>query len=121
MKKIKGFEFLSILFNGFAGAILLVDSIKNGEYGYIYASSICLMASFIVGFLFEKIHQITELKEMYNTEVECNLKQRAKIYALKLEVDEKFQELELLRQKHSRTNQPRVGGKFVKKENIKSC
>jgi len=60
--------------------------------------------------------QLDTLKEMYNTEVECNLKQRDKIDALKLEIDEKYQELSLLRQKYSRTNQPRSGGKFVKKD-----
>lgn len=51
---------------------------------------------------------ISELKDMYNTEVECNLKQRDKINSIE-------QELSLLRQKYSRTNQPRSGGKFVKK------
>ena len=62
--------------------------------------------------------QLDTIKEMYNTEVECNLKQRDKIDALRLEVDEKYQELSLLRQKYSRTNQPRSGGRFVKGENF---
>jgi len=35
---------------------------------------------------------------------------------LKIEIDEKYQELSELRQKHSRTNQPRSGGKFVKND-----
>ena len=52
--------------------------------------------------------KVSEIKEIYNTEVECNLKQRDKINSLE-------QELSLLRQKYSRTNQPRRGGKFVKK------
>ena len=50
--------------------------------------------------------KVSEIKEMYNTEVECNLKQRDKINSLE-------QELSLLRQKYSRTNQPRRGGKFA--------
>ncbi len=37
---------------------------------------------------------------------------------LKLKVDEKYQELSVLKQKHSRTSQNRVGGKFAKKEVI---
>ena len=53
--------------------------------------------------------KVSEIKEMYNTEVECNLKQRDKINSLE-------QELSLLRQKYSRANQPRNGGKFVKKK-----
>lgn len=114
MKKITGLEFLAVLFNLFIGAVLFVDAIKNGSNGYIYTASVCLISSFIAGYMFQFHREAKEAKDMYNTEVECNLKQRDKIDALKLEVDEKYQELSLLRQKYSRTSQPRSGGKFVK-------
>jgi len=116
MKKITGLEFLAILFNSFIGSILLIDAIRNGSNGYIYTAAICLISSFIAGYMFQFHREINELKGMYKTEVECNLKQREKIAALEIEIDEKYQELAELRQKHSRTNQPRSGGRFVKKD-----
>jgi len=108
MKKITGLEFLAVLFNGFIGAILLVDSIKNGSNGYIYASVVCLLASFISGLCAQRGHEITKLTQEY---ADVN---HQRLQALK-EKDEADQQLSLLRQKYSRTNQPRSGGKFVKK------
>lgn len=111
MKKITGLEFLAILFNLFIGAVLLIDAIKNGSNGYIYASVVCLLASFISGLCAQRGHEITELTQEY---ADVN---HQRLQALK-EKDEACRQLSLLRQKHSRTNQPRSGGKFVKGENF---
>ena len=108
MKKITGLEFLEILFNLFIGAVLLVDAIENGSNGYIYASVVCLLASFISGLCAQRGHEITKLTQEY---ADVN---HQRLQALK-EKDEADQQLSLLRQKYSRTNQPRSGGKFVKK------
>ena len=111
MKKITGLEFLAILFNLFIGAVLLIDAIKNGSNGYIYASVVCLLASFISGLCAQRGHEITKLTQEY---ADVN---HQRLQALK-EKDEADQQLSLLRQKYSRTNQPRSGGKFVKKDII---
>ena len=60
------------------------------------------------GQLADKDRQIDEINQNY-------LFVRNQVGSLNLEIDEKYQELSLLRQKYSRTNQPRSGGKFVKK------
>jgi len=109
MKKITGLEFLAVLFNGFIGSSLLVDAIKNGSNGYIYASVVCLLASFISGLCAQRGHEITKLTQEYS---DVN---HQRLHALK-EKDEAAQQLSLLRQKYSRTNQPRSGGKFVKNQ-----
>lgn len=108
MKKITGLEFLAILFNIFIGAILLIDAIKSGSNGYIYAAVICLLASFISGLCAQRGHEIAKLNQEY---AEIN---HQRLQATK-ERDEYNQELSLLRKKHSRTNQPRSGGRFSRK------
>lgn len=106
MKKIKLVFAISITI-----ALVFISIVINEVNSYLYAF-IGISATWS---WFNHESNISELKEMYEIEVEYSLKQRDKIDALKLEVDEKYQELSLLRQKYSRTNQPRSGGKFVKK------
>ena len=104
MKKIKLVFAISITI-----ALVFISIGINEVNSYLYAF-IGISATWS---WFNHESNISELKEMYEIEVEYNLKQRDKIDALKLEVDEKYQELSLLRQKYSRTNQPRSGGKFT--------
>ena len=60
MKKITGLEFLAVLSNSFIGAILLIDAIKSGSNGYIYAAFVCLVASFIAGLCAQRGHKIAK-------------------------------------------------------------
>ena len=91
--------------------LICLESMFRVGYSIYPAIIILLELIILIVVAFDKSEQyrINELTYMYETEVGCNLKQRDKIGALE-------QELYILRQKYSRTNQPRSGGEFVEKE-----